>query len=177
MKSLRTLLNTIFGAAFFCIIAALAWLILERHLPVLGHVTDTLRCTAGVPAADSACVQDMIADLDAARLDIARQRDALDASIAAQSFVFTQGAELADHISLVVGTLYDDARAQAGFLRAYCWAVVDHQGLDPRVGLAIREADGTVSALPLTSDDLTLLEMSRGDVDAARAACPFPDVN
>ncbi|MEO1221798.1 MAG: hypothetical protein AAFY42_10680 [Pseudomonadota bacterium] len=177
MKALRTLLNTVLGLAFFAIIAALAWLILEPHVPELRTARDTLRCAIGMPAANSLCVQDMLADLDAARADVTRQRDALDATIAAQSFVFTQGEELADHISLVVGTLYEDASTQTGFLRAYCWAVIDNHGLDPRVGLAIREADGRTTSLPLSLSDLALLDMPLSDAESARAACPFTDVS
>ncbi|MEM6890136.1 MAG: hypothetical protein AAF636_18675 [Pseudomonadota bacterium] len=176
-KAIRTFLSLLFGLGFFFMIAALSWLILEPHLPFLGETRDTLRCVAGIPAADSDCVQSILDELEADRADIERQKEALESAIAAQSFVFTQGEELKDHISLVVGTLYQDAAAQTGFLRAYCWAVIDNQGLDPRVGLAIREADGRVTALPLSVADLSLLDMQTSDIEAAREACPFEGVS
>jgi hypothetical protein len=63
---------------------------------------------------------------------------------------------------------------RTGLQRSFCWAIIDEGGLDPRVGLAVREASGQVSILPLSDDDIALMELEPGEAADAHASCPWP---
>jgi hypothetical protein len=118
-----------------------------------------------------------MAALDSERRVLEDERQQLVEAIAAQSLVFSQGEQLKDGFSLVTGTLYQDVAARAGLVRSFCWVVIDQPGLDPRVGLATLHGDGWIEPLNVGPADRGVLGLSVSDVDAARAACPFPRVS
>ena len=181
MRAIKSMIGTAIGfamvLAFTAGIIALVLSLASERLPGIRSLGSELRCIAGFPAADSDCVANEMAALEAARIALEEEYEQLGDLIAAQDFVFTQGDELKDGIHLVVGTLYADAARQSGLIRSFCWAVVDHGGLDPRVGLAVLHGDGRKEDVSVRASDLALLEMVAGEVDAARAACPFPRVS
>lgn len=181
MTAIRHGIGTAIGVAmitgFTGLILALVLSLASEQMPALKNMGAELRCLAGVPAEDSACVRRKIAALNDQRRALEAEKQRLGDVIAAQSFVFTQGDKLADRVNLVVGSLYENAEARAGLIRSFCWAIVDNGGLDPRVGLAVMRGDGRIEMLEAGPADLALLGLSARDVDAARAACPFSEVS
>lgn len=179
MKTIKTFLGTVLGFAmvvtFTMGVSALVLSLAAEQFPEVTSIKATLRCIAGVPDDDSQCVSDLVATLRLEREAIERERQQLSDDIAKQNFVFVEGEKLRDSVSLVVGTLYQDASQQTGLIRSFCWVIVDSGGLDPRVGIAIKHSDGRVEDVALDRADLALLQLNAQDVDAARAACPFPD--
>lgn len=161
-----------FTAFLFALVLSLA----AQQIPAIGKIGADIRCLAGIPAAGSTCVAERIAALDAQRRAVEEERERLRSAITGQSFVFAQGPQLKDGVSLVVGTLYRDAAAQRGLIRSFCWAIKDSGGLDPRVGLAVKRDDGHVEEVSVGVAELAVLELSASDVDDARALCPFPQV-
>lgn len=145
-------------------------------IPALEKAKERLLCVVGWAEDGSKCVQDKLAELDAQLQALEDDRQRLAKTIAAQDFVFSQGAAINGGVSLVTGTLYVDASRQSGLIRSFCWAIKDMGGLDPRVGLAVMESDGRLEFLPIGPAELDLLDVSMPDVQAARGACPFPDV-
>lgn len=178
MNRFKDMIGTAIGVAmalgFTTFLVALVLALASEQLPAIKSIWVEVRCIAGFPAAGSACVLDQIAALDAQRRDLAQESQRLTGALAAQGFVFTQGEKLKDGFSLVVGTLYRDPARQAGVLRSFCWIIVDNEGLDPRVGLAVMHEDGRTERLDVDATALVQLGMSARAVNAARAACPFP---
>ena len=178
MKMAKDMIGTAIGVAmivsFTSLIFALVLSLASEQMPALKTIGTEIRCLVGVPDENSTCVRKRIAALDSQRRALEAERQQLVDVIAAQDFVFTQGDWLRGGVSLVVGTLYEDAEARSRPIRSFCWAVVDRPGLDPRVGLAVMERDGRVQATPVGSAERLLLGVSAHEVEAARAACPFP---
>jgi len=181
MSAIKRMIGTAIGfamvLAFTAGIVTLVLSLASEQLPGIKTIGAELRCIAGFPEAGSECVAQELAVLENERSALAEERERLGDVIAAQDFVFSQGDELKDGVNLVVGTLYANAARQTGLIRSFCWAIIDNGGLDPRVGLAVLHGDGRIEDVAVRADDLTLLEMSAGDVDAARSACPFPVVS
>jgi len=177
MALVKSTIKAAGSAAFLGTTVMLAGLILYAQFPELRDGVSAVRCVAGFPQPGSECVARKLAALEDERRALDEERERLGDVIAAQSFVFTQGDQLKDGINLVVGTLYADAASRASLIRSFCWAIVDSGGLDPRVGLAVLHGDGRIEDVAVRADDLALLEMSAGEVEAARAACPFPGVS
>lgn len=179
MNAIRSALGTAIGTAMAAVFAGgVSLLVLSltaEQLPVIKTVGSELRCLVGIPADGSACQRDMIAALRDQIEKLELEQDDLGDQIATQSFAFTQGEELKDGISLVVGTLYEDARGRRGLIRSFCWAIVDAGGLDPRVGLAVMHRDRRIESIATGAAEVALLEMSASEIDAAREACQFPD--
>lgn len=181
MSVIKRMIGTAIGfamvLAFTAGIIALVLSLASEQLPGIKVVGAELRCIAGFPQAGSECVAQELAALEDERRALEEERERLGDVIAAQNFVFSQGDELKDGVNLVVGTLYADATSQTGLIRSFCWAIIDNGGLDPRVGLAVLHRDGRIEDVAVRADDLALLEMSAGEVHAARTACPFPGVS
>lgn len=177
MKSVRSFLNTLLGLIFFLIIALLAWLILVPHVPALTVVEDNLRCVAGVPAADSDCVQSMIADLRDQKAQIEAERDDIAEMFTRGERVYEQGKVLRDGLYVAVGTIYDDPDTKTGVRHASCHAVLDLVGFDPRVLLATLDAGGRITPVPVSTEDALELDLSAAEIADARAACPFPSMS
>lgn len=185
MTAIKTLFGTIIG--FLMVVAftgSIAATVISLAMPdktALKAAWAELRCLAGYPIAGSDCVQDIVRAANAARSEADRARDlaedarkAAEDALAKGNLKFEQGPAIKTGVSLVVGTIYLDVAAQSGLVRSFCWAIVDEGGLDPRVGLAVRGADGQIAVLPLSQDNLELLEMDAADLSAALAACPWP---
>lgn len=181
MSAIKRMVGTAIGfamvMAFTAGILSLVLSLASEQQPGINALGAELRCLAGIPKAGSACMAEKIAALEAERRALEQDRKSLGDVIAAQDFVFTQGAQLKDGVNLVVGTLYRDAATRSGLIRSFCWAVVDNGGLDPRVGLAVLQSDERIEDVTVGAGELALLEMSAGEVDAARAACPFPEMS
>lgn len=181
MIPIRNFIGTAIGVTmivgFAALILALVLSLASGQFPALKKIGAEARCIAGFPENVSPCMMRMIAGLHDQRRALDEERQRLGDVIAAQSFVFTQGDELRDGLNLVVGTLYEDADAQTGLIRSFCWVIVDHGGLDPRVGLAVMRDDGRIEELAPDAQQRALLDLSAREVDAARAACPFPQVS
>lgn len=180
MIPIRNFIGTAIGVTmivgFAALILALVLSLASGQFPALRKIGAEVRCIAGIPADGSRCMMDRIAALNAQRRALDEERQRLGDVIAAQSFVFTQGEELRDGLNLVVGTLYEDADAQTGLIRSFCWVIVDNSGLDPRVGLAVMREDGRIEELAPDAQQRAQLALSTPEIDAARAACPFPKV-
>ena len=155
----------------------LAWLILVPHVPALAVVEDNLRCVAGVPAADSDCVQSLLADLRDQKAEIEAERDEIADMFTRSERVYEQGEVLRDGLYVAVGTIYDDPDAKTGMRHASCHAVLDLVGYDPRVLLATLGEDGLIVAVPVSTEDALKLELSPSEIVDARAACPFPSMS
>lgn len=181
MSEIRDRIGTAIGVAmtigFAALILALVLSLAAGQFPALRGFGAELRCLVGLPEDGSACMTRKLAALDAQRRALDEERQRLGDVIAAQSFVFSQGAQLKDGITLVAGTLYQNAAAQTGLIRSFCWAVIDNGGLDPRVGLAVKHGDGRIEELTPDARQRALLEMSASAIDAARTSCPFPEVS
>jgi hypothetical protein len=178
MNKIKHVIGTAIGVAmvvaFAAFILALVLSLASEQLPAIKTIWTDVRCLAGFPEINSACVREQLAELRLQRLGLEEERERILGIIGAQRLVFTQGKQLKDGISLVVGTLYQDGAAQAGLLRSFCWAIVDNPGLDPRVGLAVKHADGRIKDADIGAAELALLGISGRAASAARAACPFP---
>jgi hypothetical protein len=185
MIAIKRMLGTAIGFVMVLVFTgAIAALVLSLALPnkaILKDAIEDLRCLAGYPSAGSTCAQDQIRQADAATAAANRQRAAAEAArqaaedaLVSGDLEFAQGPELKYGVSLVVGTIYQDAVTQSGLVRSFCWAIVDSGGLDPRVGVATRDATGAVTVLDLSDADLALLELDASEVSAALASCPWP---
>lgn len=199
MKTIKTVFGTAIGflmvLAFTGTIAAIVFSLAVPDKTAIREFWEEVRCIAGYPVAGSQCAQDAIRRADDA-VDAANrrraeaeaaQRAAEEAQRAAEEaqrvaedalargdLEFTQGPALKDGVSLVVGTIYLDVASRTGLQRSFCWAIIDEGGLDPRVGLAIRDASGQVSVLPLGHDDIALMELEPAEAATAHASCPWP---
>lgn len=187
-RALGTAIGFVMVVAFTGTIAAIVFSLAVPDKTALREFWEEARCIAGYPVSGSQCAQDAIRRADDAvaaanqrRAEAEEaQRAAEDAQRAAEDALargdleFTQGPALKDGVSLVVGTIYLDVASRTGLQRSFCWAIIDEGGLDPRVGLAIREASGQVSILPLSDDDIALMELEPGEAADAHASCPWP---
>ncbi len=185
MKKLSGVPGTAIGFAMVCAFTALVLILVfvmaARQIPELGGLINEARCIAGYPAAGSACAQEQIRQANAAASAAKRQmavaeaaQQAAEDALASGDLEFAQGPELKRGVSLVVGTIYRDAASRTGVVRSFCWAIVDSGGLDPRVGIAIRNATGELTVLDLSDADLALLGLDASEVSAALATCPWP---
>lgn len=179
---LSAYLGAMMASAFGLGLIALTLAMITPDFPIIREAFASARCFAGVPAEDSPCFDDQIEVERQARLEAERARRVAEAALRAaqdassgQDLVFVQGDQIADRISLVVGTIYRDENGQAKIVRAFCYANLDHGGLDPRVLLSVMDERGFVSTMPITNGDLVMLEITRADLDEARAQCAFPD--
>lgn len=184
-----TAIKRVFGTAigFLMVLAftgMITAIVISLALPdktVLRETWQEIRCLAGYPVAGSDCVKAAIRRANDA-VDAANQRRAnaeaaqraAEDALARGDLEFTQGPALKDGVSLVVGTIYLDVANRTGLVRSFCWAIIDEGGLDPRVGLAIRDASGQVSILSLSDNDIALMELEPGEAAAAHASCPWP---
>ncbi len=174
MKLIRNSVSALTGGAFVATTVALGLLILNTQLSIPDEWIATTRCALGVPAKDSACVADAIKAADDARFAANAARQLAEDALAGQNLVFTQGDPIKDGVSVVVGTIYQNAAARSGIIRSFCWAIIDSSGLDPRVGLAVRDGNGQIEAIDLSASDRDQLDVSLSDIDAARQNCPWP---
>ncbi|MEO1324299.1 MAG: hypothetical protein AAFV59_14965, partial [Pseudomonadota bacterium] len=144
MNALKRMTGAVVGTAcaytFAAGVAGTVFVLLSSSVPAIENLTTELRCAAGVPPKGAQCVEDEIA---AAKSAQAAAEDA----IAAQNFVFEPGPHFDGGMSVVVGTIYRNAASRTGPIRSFCWAIVDRGGLDPRIGLAIKEPGGAVKPL------------------------------
>lgn len=199
MKTIKTVFGTAIGflmvLAFTGTIAAIVFSLAVPDKTAIREFWEEVRCIAGYPVANSQCAQDAIRRADDA-VDAANRRRAeaeaaqraaeesqraaeeaqrvAEDALARGDLEFTQGPALKDGVSLVVGTIYLDVASRTGLQRSFCWAIIDEGGLDPRVGLAIRDASGQVSVLPLGHDDIALMELEPAEAATAHASCPWP---
>jgi hypothetical protein len=142
------------------------------------------RCALGIPSqSDVKCVQAKIeevtrsglakeakltADLEA----VEKARKAAEQAAAGQDMMFTSGGAHKGK-TLVVGALYRDSGTRTELLRAYCWAIEDQGGLDPRVPLARMESDGRIVPLPPDHAQMSAFQWDETDLAAARGLCPW----
>lgn len=194
-RALGTAIGFMMVMTFTVTIAAIVLSLAVPDKTALREFWEEVRCISGYPVAGTQCAQDAIrraddavaaakkrrADAEAAqRAAEEGQRAAEEAQLAAEDALargdldFAQGPALKDGISLVVGTIYLDVTNRTGLVRSFCWAIIDSGGLDPRVGLAVRDASGRVSVLALGDDDLALLELEASEAARAHTACPWP---
>lgn len=168
-----------------------AYAVAHKFIPPGDPFWNDARCVLGIPAqSDIKCVQDeqrrlrveietvtrrgqeaqakLAADLQAAT----KAREAAEQAAAGQDMVFVSGGAHKG-MTLVVGALYRDSAARSGLLRAYCWAIEDQGGLDPRVALARMEADGTIVPLPPDQAQMASFQWDANDLDTARTLCPW----
>lgn len=174
MHAIKNSLSTILGAAFVAATVLLGLLILSAQLPGGQMAINQLRCLAGIPETGSACVQDVLRDARTAQSQAEDAQKQLLNALQGQNLVFVQGPKISDGASLVVGTIYRDVANQSGALRSFCWAIFDHGGLDPRVGLATREADGRITSLPIAPKDEALLKLGAAELAKVGRGCPWP---
>lgn len=175
MFVIRNTLSITFGALFVVSTLALGLLILSAQLPGGSQLVAEIRCLIGLPKGGSSCVHDAIADARTATELAERARERAEEALRGGSIVFEQGESLGDGVSVVVGTIYADAATRTGIARSFCYAIHDHEGLDPRVALAERDAGGTVLPLPVSAYDQALLRVDTGSIEEARRSCPWPD--
>lgn len=161
-----------FAAALIALVLSLA----STQMPGINSAASELRCWAGVPQQGSTCMLNELAELRDEKQHLREEREKLSDMVAAQSFVFSEGEKLKDGHSLVVGTLYEDANARTGLIRSFCWVIIDKGGLDPRVGLAVMEKDGTVHPIYATDQSRAVLNMPLDVQMDATMRCPFPDI-
>lgn len=185
MTAIKTALGTAIG--FLMVLAftgTITAIVVSLALPdktLLRNVWEDVRCLVGYPAIDSDCVleairraQDAVEAANQLREEAEAAQRAAEDALALGDLEFTQGPALKDGISLVVGTIYLDVTNRTGLVRSFCWAIIDSGGLDPRVGLAVRDASGQVNVFVLSDDDLALLEMDAREAAGAYSACPWP---
>ncbi|UWQ19059.1 hypothetical protein [Jannaschia sp. M317] len=185
MTAIKRILGTAIGfvmvLAFTGTITAIVFSLAVPDKTALREFWEEVRCIAGYPVAGSQCAQDTIRRADDAvaaanqrRAEAEEAQRAAEDALARGDLEFAQGPALKDGVSLVVGTIYLDATNRTGLVRSFCWAIIDEGGLDPRVGLAIRDASGRVRVLPLSDDDIALMELQPVEAAAAHASCPWP---
>lgn len=167
--------------------ALIAYAIAHKFIPPNDAFWTDARCALGLPTQqDVKCIQ---VEIDAAiqrgkeiearlNADIAAQTKAKEAAerAAAGSDMIFESGDAHNGKTLVVGALYSDSAARTGLLVAYCWAIEDRGGLDPRVPLARREANGAVVALPVDAVGMAQFNWSVADLEAARTLCPWSKV-
>ncbi len=134
-------------------------------------------CTAGlIEFASTECASEQLAKLreEADReLQAAHEARELAEHALVGRIVFEEGPTVAG-LTIIVGTTYLDHTARSGFVRAICWAIQDKGGLDPRVTLAQMAPDGAPMPVDIDAFERSSLGVDLQDVDAARAACPWP---
>lgn len=179
---LSTLTITTLAAA-----SLIAYAIAHKFIPPNDPFWVDARCALRIPTQqDVKCVQaaiDTVVEqgrVTEAKLqaDIAAQtkaKDAAERAAAGHDMVFESG-DAHKGKTLVVGALFTDSARRVGLLRAYCWAIEDRGGLDPRVPLARREADGSIVALPLDAGEMAKFQWDAADLEAARHLCPWSKV-
>ena len=182
MTAIKRILGTAIGfvmvLAFTGTITAIVFSLAVPDKTALREFWEEVRCIGGYPVAGSHCAQDAIRRADDAvaaankrRADAETAQKAAEDALARGDLEFAQGPTLKDGVSLVVGTIYLDVASRTGLQRSFCWAIIDEGGLDPRVGLAIRDASGQTRVLPLSDDDIALMELEPGEAAAAHASC------
>lgn len=185
MKIIKTVFGTAIGflmvLTFTGTIAAIVVSLAVPDKTILRETWEELRCVVGYPVPDSDCMLDAIRRANDAvtaanelRSEAEAAQRAAEEALARGNLEFTQGPVLKDGISIVVGTVYLDVTNRSGLLRSFCWAIVDEGGLDPRVGLAVRNESGQLNVLTLSGDDLALLELDASEAAQAYFACPWP---
>jgi hypothetical protein len=183
LVSLSAITASVFGLV--------AYAVAHKFIPPHDPFWADARCALGLPAqSDVKCVQEaqrrlereietvtlrgkeieakLAADLDSAT----KAREDAERAAAGQDMVFVSGGAH-NGKTLVVGALYRDTAARSGLLRAYCWAIRDEGGLDPRVALARQEADGRIVVLPPDPAQMTDFQWTETDLVQARALCPW----
>lgn len=183
LGSLTLITGSVFGLA--------AYAVAHKFIPPNDPFWADARCALGIPMqSDPKCVQEeqrrLTREIDAvtrkgreietalgAQLDAAKKaKDDAERAAAGQDMVFVSGGAH-NGKTLVVGVLYRDAAKRTGLLRAYCWAIRDEGGLDPRVALARQEADGRIVVLPPDPMQMADFQWTETDLVQARALCPW----
>lgn len=183
----RALLLSILTITTLAAGSLIAYAIAHKFIPPNDPFWTDARCALGIPTQqDIKCIQievdaviqrgqEMEAKLNA---DIEAQKSAKDAAeraAAGNDMVFESG-DAHNGKTLVVGALYSDSAARSGLLVAYCWAIEDQGGLDPRVPLARRDANGSIVALPIDAAGMAQFKWTPADLEAARNLCPWSKV-
>lgn len=134
---------------------------------------DRALCTVGLTdLADDSCVKDRIA---AAVGALKSRNDALADALRGQ-MVFEEGPDISN-VTVVTGSIYQDHATRKGLVRAICWAIQDASGLDPRLTLAVMEADGAVRQVQIDAYEQALIGIDDTTIATARTACPWPVVS
>lgn len=196
---MKTIMKYLGRATFMVSLAAItagvfglvAYAVAHKFIPPNDPFWTDARCALGLPSqSDVKCVQDEQARLTreietvtrrgreietalGVQLDAAKKaKDDAERAAAGQDMVFVSGGAH-NGKTLVVGVLYRDAAKRTGLLRAYCWAIRDEGGLDPRVALARQEADGRIVVLPPDPVQMADFQWTETDLVQARALCPW----
>lgn len=184
----RILLLSILTIVTLAAGSLIAYAIAHKFIPPNDPFWTDARCALGLPTQqDIKCIQ---IEIDAAiqrgkeieaklNADIAAQtaaKDAAERAAAGNDMVFESG-DAHNGKTLVVGALYSDSAARTGLLVAYCWAIEDRGGLDPRVPLARRQADGRIVPLPVDAAGMANFNWNAADLETARNLCPWSKVS
>lgn len=184
----RALLLSVLTIVTMAAGSLIAYAIAHKFIPPNDPFWTDARCALGLPTQqDVKCIQ---VEIDAAiqrgkaieaklNADIQAQiiaKEAAERAAAGNDMVFESG-DAHNGKTLVVGALYSDSATRAGLLVAYCWAIEDQGGLDPRVPLARREADGRIVPLPMDAAGMAHFKWTAEDLEAARNLCPWSKVS
>lgn len=172
---------------FFSISRALGYAGMALAFTVVGGVTvaliaekmfppgmrDQLLCTADlVEFAGQACVDDKIAQ---AVDTLQASNDALAGALNGQ-MVFEEGPAVGS-VAVITGAIYREHTTRTGLVQAICWAIHDQGGLDPRLTLAVMEANGSVRPLQVDAFERAAVNIDDRTIADSRAACPWPRVS
>jgi|GEM_PF-5841621 len=180
MKLLKDIFGTLIGMVMVLVFAlaiiALIFSLAADQMPGLRALTADARCLTGLASDASVCGRGEIARLNDKVAALGEELEVAKNGSGGQNLVFEQGVDVTDVVSVVVGTIFRQKAGQNVPVRSFCFVNLDDKGLDPRLVLAIKEPDGTISEGVITVSDLALFGIGAADIHAARRACQFPDM-
>lgn len=194
MKTIKKNIGAGIGLAlaygFSGLIILLVLAVLSLQVPVLASLLEELRCVAGVPAADSACVQDKIKALEAERARLEEERDKLAAEKAAyeerqaelealsrriQNFTLFEQHDLPSG-KVMTGVRFSSLLEPEVWSTAWCYLSVSGSrgALQQRLDLGDLDPGEDVQNALITRAIREELGLTEADIAEALEACVWP---
>jgi len=193
MKELGQITGTAIGVAmvgaFATGIGALVLGLASEQLPALKTIGSEIRCLVGVPAQGSTCVSDQINALDDQRRLIEQERDTLARQIAeyearqhelealnGQVENYSQFQDVTLPFGAVTtGIRFASVLEPEAWSEAWCYLDRTVRGLPRKITLGNRAAGEAVRWTRVSDAQLRDADLTRAQLEQAKAACQFPE--
>lgn len=193
MKKLEQITGTTIGVAmvgaFAVGIGALVLGLASEQLPALKTIGSEIRCLVGVPAKGSTCVADQIEALDDQRRLIERERDTLARQIAEYEARQRELEALNGQVenysqfqdvtlpfgSVTTGIRFASVLEPEAWSESWCYMDRTVRGLPRKVTLGNRSAGEAVRWSRVSAAQLRDADLTRAQMEWAKAACQFPE--
>ncbi|QEW21468.1 hypothetical protein LA6_003679 [Marinibacterium anthonyi] len=193
MKALKGMFGTAIGfamaAAFSAGIIALVLSLAAEQLPGLKALGTQLRCIAGIPAEGSACVAEKFAALEAAHRAVEAERDdlvrqateyearrkeleALNGLVENYSQFQTETLRFG---KVSTGIRFASVLKPEVWSEAWCYLDRDVRGLRRQITLGNQTSGEAVRWTRVSPAQLSDADLTRAQLDQAKAACHFPE--